>query len=163
MKDDLKHNAIFVFFFKCSKTCGSGVQTRTVGCFFNQSFVHDDYCNLSSKGKYHDTVRICQLESCPTRISESVVSVCKNRQNFVDLKLIQMIFLINRKCHVLSVTLSLQITGGPVIGVLATRIAKGIERCAVVVYTGMFLVQSTGDHSANASAASLNTYQTGLT
>ncbi|XP_046806411.1 A disintegrin and metalloproteinase with thrombospondin motifs 9 isoform X2 [Lucilia cuprina] len=48
----------------CSRSCGYGMQTRSVACYLNQTFVRDEYCNLKNKANYRDTTRVCNLEPC---------------------------------------------------------------------------------------------------
>ncbi|XP_065369734.1 A disintegrin and metalloproteinase with thrombospondin motifs 9 isoform X2 [Calliphora vicina] len=50
----------------CSRSCSYGVQTRSVACYLNQTFVRDEYCNLKTKANYRETTRVCNLEPCST-------------------------------------------------------------------------------------------------
>ncbi|KAM7364624.1 ADAM metallopeptidase with thrombospondin type 1 motif A isoform 2-T6 [Cochliomyia hominivorax] len=53
----------------CSRSCGYGVQTRSVACKLNNTFVADEYCNLKTKANYRDTTRVCNLEPCSSYTS----------------------------------------------------------------------------------------------
>ncbi|XP_075146854.1 ADAM metallopeptidase with thrombospondin type 1 motif A isoform X2 [Haematobia irritans] len=58
----------------CSRSCDYGVQTRSVACYFNNSFVHDDYCNSKTKINQRDITRMCSMEPCqPYQATESTL------------------------------------------------------------------------------------------
>ncbi|KAL9889384.1 ADAM metallopeptidase with thrombospondin type 1 motif A isoform 2-T2 [Glossina fuscipes fuscipes] len=66
----------------CSKTCGLGVQTRSIACYFNQTFVPDEYCNLKTKANYRETTRICNQENCQQSTAVTKVSRAALSQHF---------------------------------------------------------------------------------
>lgn len=64
-----------LFCFQCSRSCGYGVQTRSVVCFFNNSVVHDEYCNTKTKANLHETTHVCSIEPCQPYTATEVAIV----------------------------------------------------------------------------------------
>ncbi|XP_013098906.2 A disintegrin and metalloproteinase with thrombospondin motifs 9 [Stomoxys calcitrans] len=66
----------------CSRSCGYGVQTRSVACYYNNSFAHDDYCNAKFKANLHEITRICSVEPCqPYSTTESALKSSRSLLN----------------------------------------------------------------------------------
>uniref|UniRef100_A0A0K8VCK3 A disintegrin and metalloproteinase with thrombospondin motifs 9 n=2 Tax=Bactrocera latifrons TaxID=174628 RepID=A0A0K8VCK3_BACLA len=48
----------------CSKSCGTGTQTRGVGCMLNGTRVSDSFCDQRKRDSFRDTIRACKTEPC---------------------------------------------------------------------------------------------------
>ncbi|XP_067615530.1 A disintegrin and metalloproteinase with thrombospondin motifs 1 isoform X3 [Eurosta solidaginis] len=48
----------------CSKSCGTGTQTRDVVCKLNGTHVSDSFCDQRKRDAFRDTIRACKPEPC---------------------------------------------------------------------------------------------------
>ncbi|XP_029407527.2 A disintegrin and metalloproteinase with thrombospondin motifs 9 isoform X2 [Bactrocera dorsalis] len=48
----------------CSKSCGTGTQTRGVACMLNGTRVSDSFCDQRKRDSFRDTIRACKTEPC---------------------------------------------------------------------------------------------------